>query len=255
MVGPLASTPPSTNALQTNHSHPTTSHHRLVCMSTPQLPRHDTFQSDDTFSLSLYVRDLDPADVAVAFRERAVCLATGPKPVSFFHAAFDAARWFLDADSLPHIRLFLIIPFPTMSQVKLTLPGAAYEIGPLAHAIVPDASTYRVSKHKIELNLHKKHAGVQWNHFQGEEAEIRASWSFCHSSCLVAVVDKSHMLLSCCHCQQCRHPTRRKRRRRLSPARLRTGPRFQSRLSRRLSSTMCILKLPFGFALITDCSL
>lgn len=111
MVGPLASTPPSTNALQINHSHPTTSHHRLVCMSTPQLPRHDTFQSDDTFSLSLYVRDLDPADVAVAFRERAVCLATGPKPVSFFHAAFDAARWFLDADSLAHMRLFLTYSF------------------------------------------------------------------------------------------------------------------------------------------------
>ena len=36
------------------------------------LPRHDTFQSDDTFSVSLYVRDLDPADVAVAFRERSV---------------------------------------------------------------------------------------------------------------------------------------------------------------------------------------
>jgi hypothetical protein len=36
------------------------------------LPRHDTFQSDDTFSISLYVRNLDTADVAVAFRERSV---------------------------------------------------------------------------------------------------------------------------------------------------------------------------------------
>ncbi|CED85152.1 Suppressor of G2 allele of skp1 [Phaffia rhodozyma] len=41
------------------------------------LPRHDFFQSDETFSLSIYVKNLKPEDVSVAFRERSIKLILG----------------------------------------------------------------------------------------------------------------------------------------------------------------------------------
>lgn len=43
-------------------------------MASSSLPRHDTYQSDDTFSVSVYVRNLESSDVAVSFRERSVRL-------------------------------------------------------------------------------------------------------------------------------------------------------------------------------------
>jgi hypothetical protein len=72
------------------------SSHRLLSLTSPAmastshqtLPRHDTFQSDDNFTVSFYVRDLAPADVSVSFRERSVRLAfpfRGPScaPIGF----------------------------------------------------------------------------------------------------------------------------------------------------------------------------
>ena len=36
------------------------------------LPRHDFFQSDEKFTLSIFVKGLKPEDVSVSFRERSV---------------------------------------------------------------------------------------------------------------------------------------------------------------------------------------
>lgn len=40
--------------------------------SSNPLPRHDFFQSDEKFTLSIFVKGLKPEDVSVSFRERSV---------------------------------------------------------------------------------------------------------------------------------------------------------------------------------------
>lgn len=53
------------------------------------------------------------------------------------------------------------------------MPGAEYDISPLAHPIDPESSTYKVSKIKVELSLKKKDVGLKWNKLQGEEDAVR----------------------------------------------------------------------------------
>ena len=57
--------------------------------STSQLPRHDTFQSDDNYTVSFYVRNLSPTDVSVSFRERSV---RRPSPFTRSRQAMLSAR-------------------------------------------------------------------------------------------------------------------------------------------------------------------
>ena len=57
----------------------------------------------------------------------------------------------------------------------MILPGATHDIRPLAHAIDPESSTYRVSKVKVELVLRKRETGLKWNQLVGEEEATRTS--------------------------------------------------------------------------------
>lgn len=67
------------------------------------------------------------------------------------------------------------VPYAASLQLKLTLPEASYDVSPLAHAIDPEGSTYRVSKVKVELVLRKRETGLKWNRLIGEEAEGKTS--------------------------------------------------------------------------------
>lgn len=70
-VRPSSLSPPTPTQQPRSPSH--RRHPQLTSMTSPAaLPRHDTFQSDEAFTVSFYVRNLDPADVSVSFRERSV---------------------------------------------------------------------------------------------------------------------------------------------------------------------------------------
>lgn len=153
--------------------------------SSPPLPRHDFFQSDEKFTLSIYVKGLQPSEVSVSFRERAV------RPLALLPLA--SLRQTLSAPAtrpLPlrsrgtdPISLILLLGGAfAPRQMKLTLPSGTYDISPFPHPINTEKSTYRVASVKIEISLVKQDVGIKWAALTGEGEGDRGAYQVPNAS-------------------------------------------------------------------------
>lgn len=176
--------------------------------STP-LPRHDFFQSDDKFTLSIFVKGLKPEDVSVSFRERAVSPSSPLLPYilcSELVAARSSSYSSLTASTQE--LTFVCLSPALLLQMKLTLPNlSTFDISPFPYPVDTEKSTYRVSPVKVEIVLVKKDIGIKWSGLTGEgdhdAGELDApSFPFLSLSSASALVPK---LTSCPRCS-CRLP-------------------------------------------------
>lgn len=86
------------------------------------LPRNDFFQSDENFTVSVYVRNLQPQDVTVAFRERAVSVLLSVSLPARSSSDGTSLEAHLAQDHGPRRDLRRLAPLPCHRHRPLDLP-------------------------------------------------------------------------------------------------------------------------------------